>query len=231
MQRQRRYGWVLLAAVMLATAGMGCAASSDKQIKEWVEKNPEVILKALMEFQKKQQAEGMPKAEDVKANAAALFENPGSPRAGEGKVKIAYFFDFNCGHCAHQSETIEAVLAKKMDVQIIYKNFPFLRPDSETIARGALSAHQQGKYKEFYREIYKAKDKSEQALAAIAKKIGLDVKKWTADLNAEAVTAEINHVRELAQKMKISGTPVLAIAPDKIFPGRVDQLEEIISKL
>lgn len=228
---KQRYGWVLLAAMVLATTGMGCAASSDKQIKEWVEKNPDVIMKALMDFQKKQQEEGMPKGDDVKANAAALFENPGSPRAGEGKIKIAYFFDFNCGHCAHQSETIEAVLAKKMDVQIIYKNFPFLRPDSETIARGALAAHQQGKYKEFYREIYKAKDRSEAGLAAIAKKVGLDVKKWTADTNSEAVTNEINHVRELAQKMKISGTPVLAIAPDKIFPGRVDQLEEIIKKL
>ena len=173
----------------------------------------------------------MPKGEDVKANQAALFENSGSPKFGGGKIKIAYFFDFNCGHCARQSQTMEAILAKKMDVEIVYKNFPFLRPDSELLSRAALSAHQQGKYKEYYKELYKTESHSKDSLKAIAKKIGLDVKKWESDLQSEAVTKEIAHVKDLAQKMKITGTPVIAIAPDKIFPGRVDQLEEIIQKL
>lgn len=216
--------------VSFSMAASACAPS-DNRIKEWVQKNPDVIMQALTDHQRKMQEEGMPKGEDVKQNQAALFENAGSPKAGGGKIKIAYFFDFNCGHCARQSQTMEAILSKKMNVEISYKNFPFLRPDSELLARAALSAHQQGKYKEFYKEIYKSENHSKEGLKTMAKKLGLDVKKWEADLEAPAVTAEIEHVRELAQKMKITGTPVIAIAPDKIFPGRVDQLEDIIQKM
>jgi protein-disulfide isomerase len=54
--------------------------------------------------------------------------------------------------------------------------------------------------------------------------------KWKADMDGTAVKAELDHVRDLATKMKISGTPLLAISPDQIFPGRVDQLLEIVQK-
>ncbi len=218
---------------MVAILGLfvaGCNPS-DKQIEAWVEKNPDKIIKALMDHQKSQQEANMPKPEMVKENNAALFENTASPKAGSGRIKIAYFFDFNCGHCARQSETIKSVLAASNEVEIVYKNLPVLGPSSELAARAALAGHQQGKFKEFYEELYKTREKTPESLKAIAKKLGLDVKKWEADLESEAVSGEIAHVQELAGKMKISGTPFLAIAPDKVFPGRVDHLMEIVKSL
>ncbi len=210
---------------------VSCNGASDKQIEAWVEKNPDKIITALTNYQRAQQEANQPKAEDVKANADGLFGNAGSPKVGNGSIKIAYFFDFNCGHCARQSETIKAVLEKNKNVEVVYKNLPVLGPSSELAARGAMAAHLQNKFKEFYEETYKTREKNPESLKAIAKKVGLDVSKWEKDLNGEVVSAEISHVRDLASKMKIGGTPFLAIAPDKVFPGRVDQLMEIVSSL
>lgn len=221
-------GLILAAATLALFAG---CTPSDKQIETWVTKNPEKILNALMDFQRDQQQANMPKAEMVQQYTKELFENSASPTAGSGAIKIAYFFDFNCGHCKRQSETIQAVLDKDKRVEVVYKNFPVLGPSSELAARAALSAHQQSKYKEFYTELYKIQDKSPDALKKIAQKLGLDVKKWETDMQSEAVNKELEHVQDLAQKMKIGGTPFLAIAPDKIFPGRVDQLMEIVQSL
>lgn len=213
-------------SILLTFGLLGC--TSDKQIQKWVENNPDKIIKALMDHQKSQQDANMPKPEMVKEYSSELFENSGSPTLGDGKVAVAYFFDFNCGHCARQSETIKDVLAKTDKVKIIYKNFPVLGPSSELTARAALAAHQQQKYKEFYAEAWKTREKNPETLKSIAKKLGLDIKKWEADMQGEAVNKELAHVQQLASKMKVSGTPFLAIAPDKVFPGRVDQLLEIV---
>lgn len=222
----------LLAALTVFTF-VGCSGgASDKQIEAWVEKNPEIIIKSLQGFQRKQQEENAPKPEMVKQFSKELFENAGSPTVGTGKVKIAYFFDFNCGHCTKQGETINEVLKKTKDVTIIYKNFPILAPSSETAAKAALAANLQGKYKEYYDELYKPANhgRDDATLERVAKSLKLDMAKWKADKEGEAVKAELSHVRDLAGKMKISGTPLLAIAPDKVFPGRVDQLMEIVQK-
>lgn len=222
----------LLALAIAGTVagGLSGCGPSDKQIQDWVEKNPETIIKSLQGFQRKQQEDNQPKPEMVKEFSKELFENPGSPSVGTGKVKIAYFFDFNCGHCTKQGETINDVLKKTKDVTIVYKNFPILAPSSEMMARATLAAHQQGRYKEFYDGLYKSQSKDEAAMEKVAKSLKLDVAKWKADMAGEAVTAELAHVRQLAEKMKLSGTPILAIAPDQIFPGRVDQLMEIVQK-
>ena len=208
----------------------GCKAT-DQQIQSWIEKNPDKILQVLMEHQKKQQEAGQPKDEDVKQNSAALFNNSSSPTLGNGPIKIAYFFDFNCGHCIKQSETIKNLMAKTDKVQIIFKNFAVLGPSSELTARAALAAHQQNKYYEFYTEALKTREKNPETLKAIAQKLKLDVTKWQTDFESEAVKKELAHVSELAGKMKLSGTPAIAISPDKIYAGRVDQLAEIIESI
>ncbi len=221
------------AVVALLGLTLSACAPSDKQIADWIEKNPEAILKSLDAFTRKQREENQPKPEMATTFKKELFENASSPSVGTGPVKIAYFFDFNCGHCVKQSETIEALLKTKTasDVTIVYKNFPILSPTSEVAARGALAAHQQGKYKDFYKEIYQTREKSPESMLAIAKKLKLDIKKWEADMDGPAVKAELDHVRDLAQKMKIGGTPFLAIAPDQVIPGRVDELEKLVAQM
>lgn len=222
----KRSAWVLIPAFLLTACN-----PSDEQIAKWVEKNPDKIIAALMKYQQAQHEEGQPKPEMVKENSTELFKHSSSPSAGNGPVEIAYFFDFNCGHCARQSEIIKSVLEKNKNVKIIYKNFPILSPSSELAAKAALAAHQQNKYQEFYNELFKTKEKSPENLKKIATKLNLNLKKWEADMEGPEVAGEIKHVMELAQKLKISGTPFLAISPDKAFPGRVDDLAGVVESI
>lgn len=219
-----------LAFSLTAITLLAACNASDKQIEDWVKKNPDKIIQALMEHQKKEQQKNSPKPEMVKENAAALFSD-NSPSVGNGPIKIAYFFDFNCGHCMKQSETIKEVMKKTNKIQVFYKNHTVLGPTSVTAAKAALAAHQQKKFFEFYNEIYKTRDKNPANLKAIAQKLKLDVKKWEADMEGAAVNGELSDVQKLASKMRIGGTPFLAISPDKVFPGRVDQLLEVVESM
>lgn len=221
----------ILFSLLAVTILFSSCSPKDEQIEAWVNKNPDKIMKALMDYQRKMQEDSQPKPEDVKNNSGALFENAGSPSLGNGPITLAYFFDFNCGHCAKQSETLKDVLSKKTNIKVIFKNFAVLGPSSELAAKAALSAHLQGKYYEFYSEALKIREKNPETLKTIAKKIGLNVVQWEKDLENENVKKEIDHVAELAHKMKIGGTPAIAIAPDKIFPGRVDQLLQVIESI
>ena len=218
---------VAVAAMALTTAA---CAPSDKQIAVWVEKNPEAILKSVEAFTRKQREDNQPKPEMATTYKSELFEHSASPTAGTGPVKIAYFFDFNCGYCVKQSEVIEQVLKEKSsEVTIVYKNFPILSPTSELAARAALAAHQQGKYKDFYKEIYSTREKTPDSMKAIAKKLKLDLSKWEKDMDSEAVTSELEHVRDLATKMKIGGTPLLAMGPNTVIPGFVQDLNGLLA--
>lgn len=213
----------------LAIAVTACAPS-EKQIADWVEKNPEAILKSVESYSRKQREENQPKPEMATTYKTELFENASSPTAGSGPVKIAYFFDFNCGYCSKQSDVIEATLkSRASEVTIVYKNFPILSPTSEVAARAALAAHQQGKFKDFYKAVYATREKTPESMKAIANRLKLDVKKWEADMESEAVTAELRHVRDLATKMKIGGTPLLAMAPNTVIPGFVQDLNAILT--
>lgn len=219
-----------LAVVAMALTTATACAPSDKQIADWVEKNPEAILKSVEAYTRKQREENQPKPEMATTFKAELFERAASPTAGTGPVKIAYFFDFNCGYCVKQSEVIEKVLKEKAsEVTIVYKNFPILSPTSELAARAALAAHQQGKYKDFYKEIYANREKSPETMKSIAKKLNLDLKKWEKDMESEAVTSELEHVRDLATKMKIGGTPLLAMGPNTVIPGFVQDLDGLLA--
>jgi protein-disulfide isomerase len=231
MIRSKIYGTAQsLAVIATALTTATACAPSDKQIADWVEKNPEAILKSVESFTRKQREENQPKPEMATTFKSELFERASSPTAGTGSVKIAYFFDFNCGYCAKQSEVIEKVLKEKSsEVTIVYKNFPILSPTSELAARAALAAHQQGKYKDFYREIYASREKSADSMKAIAKKLNLDLKKWETDMQSPAVSSELEHVRDLATKMKIGGTPLLAMGPNTVIPGFVQDLNALLA--
>lgn len=227
MKRSMIYSAITIFALGSVTA----CAPTDKQIADWVEKNPEVILKSVEAYSRKQREDSQPKPEMATTFKADLFEHSGSPTFGKGPIKIAYFFDFNCGYCHKQHDVLEDLAKTRgSEFTVIYKNFPILSPSSELAAKAALSASLQGKYKEFYDGIYATKDKDMKTMTSIAKKLKLDMKKWETDMDGDAVKSELQHVRDLATKMKIGGTPLLAMAPNTVIPGFVQDLSGLITE-
>jgi protein-disulfide isomerase len=94
----------------------------------------------------------------------------------------------------------------------------------------SLAARNQGKYWEVHRALLEAKGQSNEASAlAAAGKLGLDVAKLKKDMASTEVTAEIEKVRELAQKMGINGTPHFLVG-DRSIPGAPSDLYEQIAQ-
>lgn len=107
-------------------------------------------------------------------------------------------------------------------LQIVYKEFPILGPESMFVARAALAAHRQGKYVAFHDALMEDSGRANEAKAiSAATKLGLDLERLKADMGTPAIQAEIDRNLALAQALRIDGTPSFIIG-DQIVRGAVD---------
>lgn len=209
-------------------------AAIETIIKDYLVANPELFLEiqsALEQKMEKLQTEKLKVA--LKDNAAEIFRRTDAPFAGNpnGDVTVVEFFDYNCGYCKRGLGDITKLIEKDPKVKVVFKELPILSKGSEEAARVALAARIQGKYWEVHRALLEAKGQVNEAVALkTAEKAGLDMAKLKKDMAGADVTAEIDRVRALAQKMGINGTPHFLIG-DKSIPGAPDDLYNQISAL
>ena len=68
-------------------------------------------------------------------------------------------------------------------VKVVLKELPIFGDDSEDAAKGALAAHEQGKYFEMHQKLFADPGKAnKEKVLRIANEIGLDVPKLEADM-------------------------------------------------
>lgn len=83
------------------------------------------------------------------------FQPLGNPYA---KVTVIEFADFQCPYCKQFYSSIESQLIQNYvltgKVKFVFRNFPFLGPDSFTAAAGAYCANEQGKFWEYHNFLY-----------------------------------------------------------------------------
>ncbi|MER8420551.1 DsbA family protein [Mesorhizobium sp. M1329] len=104
----------------------------------------------------------------------------------------------------------------------VYKEFPILSTDSVFASKAALAAVRQGKYMAFHKALYAVKTRvTEAVVLKVAADVGLDVAKMKADMQRPDIQASIDRNTQLAQALKISGTPSFVIG-EQIFPGATD---------
>jgi protein-disulfide isomerase len=121
------------------------------------------------------------------------------------------------------------------DVKIVYKEFPIRGPVSEFAARAAIAANLQGKYKEFSHALLTSNQPlTNDTVLQIAQKSGLNVDKLKQDMDSKAVTDQLKGTMELAQNLKLFGTPALFIAKSDVsnnggtinyIPGQMNQAQ------
>ncbi|MCH9808375.1 MAG: DsbA family protein [Alphaproteobacteria bacterium] len=201
-------------------------------VRQYLLDNPELFLEvqtALEAKMEKLQADRMKTA--IKSNADALYRRTDAPMAGnpKGDITIVEFFDYNCGFCKRGFTEVNKLLKADDKVRVVLKELPILSKGSEEASRVALAAKKQGKYWEVHQALLNHRGAVDGASALkIAGKLGLDVAKLKSDTDSKEVTAEINTVRELAQKMNINGTPHFLVG-DRAIPGAPENLMEQLS--
>ncbi len=191
-------------------------------IHDYLLENPEVIIEAVNRYKTK---------EEEKQNADAvgaldkyrdvIFKDKSMPQTGNlnGDVTIVEFFDFNCGYCHRAFEGINEAMAADKNLRFVFIDLPILSPESKMASEWALAANKQGKYWEFHKAVMGFKGpKNAENLSDIAKKVGLDVPQLQKDASSPEVKAQLEKHTEIAQALRISGTPGFIVG-DQIIRG------------
>ncbi len=216
----------LIAALFLASTATAAYAAPnltkadvEKIIVEFLDKNPEVILKSVANYQEQQQnAQKQQASQALQALKNDVFNNPDSPAYGpKDGVKVVYFYDYNCPACKMMFNNLEAYMNEHKDIRIIFKEYPIFGEQSENIARVALAVYktQQDKYYAFHTGLMKYQGRLDQAgTEKILASTGLDVEKIKKEAAKQTYTDIIADTTELAQKLGATGTPLVIIGDE-----------------
>jgi len=173
-------------------------------------------------------------------------------------VTLVEYGNFECLDCGRTYPVIKHVRNILKDyLRFVYRHFPMVNthPHSLRAAEAAESAAEQGKFWEMHDELFShQKALEEQDLSHYARRIGLDVERFTRAMSEHIFLAEIKseYQRSLFEE-HITGTPTIylngirysgwtdqesLLAAIKqsdpegriLLPGKIDQLRHVIDR-
>lgn len=230
-----RHLTVLLVAIMVAgctslndSSAVSSPASQqtlDKAIEQYLRTHPEVIEQSLQALEIKRETEERARQKVALANRQKeLLHDPSSPVSGNpnGEVTLVEFFDYRCGFCKRAAGAVTQLQKDDPTVRVVYKDFPILGEPSEWAARAALSANAQGKHQAFHEALLASKNEmTKDELLRVAADVGLDQKRFEADMTNPEWQTVIDRNRTLARELGISGTPGFIVGTE-LVPGALD---------
>ncbi|NBX84871.1 MAG: DsbA family protein [Gammaproteobacteria bacterium] len=185
----------------------------EKLVHDYLVKNPEVLVEASQALQAKQQKEMQQEASVFIQNNAQTLLSEKITVAGAEKanVTVIEFFDYQCGHCQKMNPIMKELLSKNKNVKVVYREFPIFGKTSVVASQAAIAAGLQGKYVQMQQLLFSEKKIDDKVVLELAKKAGLDMTKFQADMKGQVVNDLINQNRKLAESMKLFGTPVFIV--------------------
>jgi protein-disulfide isomerase len=169
----------------------------------------------------------------------------GSPVMGppDARITLVEFSDFQCPYCSKAMVQIYATLkAYPNDVRLIFKQYPLfeLHPSAGIAAAAALAAHRQGKFWPMHDVMFANRRMlSRQSILGWAKDIGLDMLRFMADLDSDAIKKAVLRDQADGDKAGVEGTPTVFVngqryngdlAPDAFRPVIEGELKRLAAK-
>ncbi len=210
-------------------------ALSEKELKPLLEKvlkenpqiifdimqeNPEILIKSISQASEDVRALKLEKdwQNDVKnPKTFALDKRPFIGKADAPNV-IVGFSDFLCSYCAQSAKMIESLVKERNDIKFVFKASP-QSPLGHDAARWFFYLFQENPEKAWLfhdvvfnnQQAYASKPK--EFLEAVAKQLGYDAKKLTAQIEANkaGIDALIKQDEQEAAKHSFDGTPYFVI--------------------
>ena len=180
------------------------------------------------------------KEEVKKIDIAAVTDKDHVKGAKNPKITIVEYGDFQCPFCGVVHPTVEQVLPEyKDDVRFVFRHFPItnIHPNTLVMHRAAEAAGNQGKFFELYDMIYENQREWSESKGPVglvtgyAKKLGLDMDKFTKDLNSSEVADRVRDVKNEGAKAGVESTPAFFIDGKPVdAPQSADQFRETINK-
>jgi len=167
--------------------------------------------------------------EDTKLQKFTTHDSPlrGSTMA---PVTIYEFSDFQCPHCKMASPHLKKIVEESNGkVKLIFKQYPLPgHPKAREAAKATIAAHKQGKFWEMHDLLFENQDRLTTAnLDDYAKKLGLDVKKFKADMQSKETEKKIEADIAEGHAAGVDSTPSIYVN-DRSFIFPPDQLDAYV---
>lgn len=193
-------------------------AAFGEAVKAYLMENPEVLVEAIGVLEERQQAADVQNDKVlVQTNAEDIFNDGYSWVGGnpEGDVTVVEFMDYRCSYCRKAYDEVDKLLEKDGNIRFVVKEFPILGQESELSSRFAVAV-QQLAGPEVYKQAHDALIAFRgaitlESLTRLASDLGQDPDPILKRMNEEEVTAVLRANHQLAERMRISGTPAFVI--------------------
>lgn len=151
-----------------------------------------------------------------------LLEDPvevptaGAPETGpdNAPITLVEFSDFQCPYCTLATPQLQAVLkAYPTQVRLFFKQFPLdMHSQAALAAAAAVAAQRQGKFWPMHDALFASHgDLRRATILALASSVGLDMKRFEADLDSPEVRKAVARDQEDGGNVGVMSTPTLFI--------------------
>ncbi|KAF0105774.1 MAG: putative oxidoreductase [Rhodospirillaceae bacterium] len=194
-------------------------------IRTYLMANPEVLVEAMQELERKQDSQRDAVAmKAIGQNEAELFRDADSPIGGNpaGDVTIVEFNDYQCPYCKRAHQAVKSVTGADGKVKIIYKDLPILGEPSRIAALAALASMKQGKHQALHNALMEFNGKLDrEKILQTAASVGIDVAQLEKDMEDPKLKQIIDRNMALAAALGVRGTPAFVVGK-QFVPGAVD---------
>lgn len=213
--------WFLTIIISLVAGFAGAALFSitglaDRQTREYLLANPEVLPEAMDELQRRDM---LARIEPLRSELETAFPGAvlGNPN---GTVTLVEFTDYACSFCRQSVADVNALIAANPDLKVVIREYPILAPESADAARMALAAAQQGKFEAFHTAMFAAGQVTPATIEAAATQAGVNLAAARQAIAAGQFEGQLQNNMYLAQNLGISGTPSWIVG-DRALNGAV----------
>ena len=193
-------------------------------VKNYLMAHPELLRELMEELERRDARADAEKAQvAIKENTTQIFSSPLQVNLGSAQsdVTLVEFFDYNCGYCKRAMTDMLDLIKGDGKLKVVLKEFPVLGEGSVQAAQVAVAVRMQDaggkKYLEFHQKLLGGRGQADKARAlAVAKEVGLDMKRLEKDMASEEVKTTLAESFKLAEALKINGTPSYVVGNDVI---------------
>lgn len=199
--------------------------SLGRNIRDYLMANPEVLVEAMQELERKQDSQRDSQAQKgIQEHGRELLDDPESPVSGNpnGDVTVVEFSDYQCPYCKRSYSAIKSVVAADGKVKLVYKDLPILGEASRVAALAALASRNQHKHEQMHNALMEFSGKLDrERILEIAGSVGIDVPRLQKDMEDPKLKEIIEHNMALASALGVRGTPAFVIGK-QFVPGAID---------
>jgi protein-disulfide isomerase len=196
--------------VVLCLGVYACTANNNQVKEESKQIQPAVEVESFCEQGKTPIYKvGIPKLAPIKGSREKAL------------VTIIAFTEFQCPFCARVVPTLDEILAHYGDkVRLVVRHNPLaFHKNAMPAAKAAMAAARQGKFWPMHDLLFENnRSLDEDSLFGYASRIGLDMKKFTADFESAEIAKQIQFDMDEAKKLGARGVPMFYIN-GRIFSG------------